>query len=375
MGRKKLAIIGASYLQKPLVLKAKQMGIYTVCFAWEEGAVCRDICDEFYPISITEKKEILNVCKRIGINGILSIASDVAVNTVNFVASRLNLVGNSLSSATLSTNKFKMRNAFYNSGIPVPNFIQLDAGNLKHEASGLKFPLIVKPVDRSGSRGITVVNEYKELEEAVEYALQESFIKRVIIEEFIQGNEISVETISINGHHEIVAYTDKITSGFPHFVELEHHQPSKYCNSFLLESINEVVLRGLKSLEIKNGASHCELILTKENEVYLTEIGARMGGDFIGSDLVYLSTGFDYLKAVIMIALGQEVEVEPRVKNYCSGIYFYSSETKHIKKYLSSKNEQILRSEMNSDGLKKLRQSSDRAGYFIYKSNQKFVIE
>ena len=79
---KRLAIIGASYLQRPLVLRAKEMGIYTICFAWEQGAVCKDLCDLFYPISITEKDEILALCRKEQIDGICTIASDVAAPTV-----------------------------------------------------------------------------------------------------------------------------------------------------------------------------------------------------------------------------------------------------------------------------------------------------
>ena len=80
--QKKLAIIGASYLQEPLVRKAKEMGLYTICFAWAEGAVCSEVCDKFYDISIVEKEQILEICQKEKINGIATIASDVAAPTV-----------------------------------------------------------------------------------------------------------------------------------------------------------------------------------------------------------------------------------------------------------------------------------------------------
>ncbi len=84
--QKTLAIIGASYIQLPLVLKAKELGVQTICFAWEEGAVCKDVSDEFYPISIIEKEQILEVCRKEGIDGITTIATDVAVPTISYVA-------------------------------------------------------------------------------------------------------------------------------------------------------------------------------------------------------------------------------------------------------------------------------------------------
>lgn len=101
-----LAIIGASYLQRPLVEKAKEMGSRTICFAWAEGVVCRDLVDVFYPISIVEKEEILAVCLREQIDGICTIASDVAAPTVAYVAERMGLVGNSYAPSLRANNKW-----------------------------------------------------------------------------------------------------------------------------------------------------------------------------------------------------------------------------------------------------------------------------
>jgi hypothetical protein len=112
---KTLAIIGASYLQRPLVEKAKAMGLRTICFAWAEGAVCKDLVDVFYPISIVEKEQILDVCQKEHIDGICTIASDVAAPTVAYVAEQMGLVGNSYeASPTMSEfmipNEYEMLN-------------------------------------------------------------------------------------------------------------------------------------------------------------------------------------------------------------------------------------------------------------------------
>jgi len=367
---KKLAIIGAGYLQLPLVEKAKEMGIYTICFAWEKGAVCNEICDEFHPISITEKESILKVCKKLIIDGIASIASDVAVPTVNFVAANLNLKGNSIESGLLSTNKFMMRNAFNASNISIPNYVEISNLDNLEKIRFLNLPLIIKPVDRSGSKGITVVKSIKKIKHAVQYALNESFIKRAIVEEFISGEEISVEVISWKGRHHILAYTDKVTTGFPHFVELEHHQPSKYLNADIKSQIDKLVISGLDSLLIKNGASHVELIISSNHDIYVTEIGARMGGDFIGSDLVFLSTGYDYLKGVINISFG--IFNNPLLKeNQYSGVYFYSNCSSEVKNYILKGKSTIIKSELNKLKNTEIKESSDRSGYFIYQSNKR----
>ena len=119
---KTLAIIGASYLQRPLVRKAKDMGLRTICFAWEEGAVCRSEVDTFYPVSVVDKERILEICRSEKIDGITSIASDVVVPTIAYVANNLGLVGNTIESAAKSSNKFLMRLAFSKADVPCPAF-------------------------------------------------------------------------------------------------------------------------------------------------------------------------------------------------------------------------------------------------------------
>lgn len=150
---KKLAIIGASYLQEPIVKKAKQMGIYTICFAWADGATCAEICDKFYDISIIEKEQILEICKKEQIDGITTIASDTATLTVNYVASRMGLISNPDEYSEICTNKFKMRQCFMDADVPSPKFTLVDDEG-KYSIKGFRFPLIVKPTDRSGSRGL-----------------------------------------------------------------------------------------------------------------------------------------------------------------------------------------------------------------------------
>ncbi len=369
----KLAILGASYLQLPLVQKAKELGIETICFAWENGAVCKEHCDKFYPISITEKKEILERCKAEEIEGITSIATDVAVPTMSFIAKEMNLIGNSVHSVSLSTNKYLMREAFYRNELPVPRFLKTSDPQEIIQTEELKYPLIVKPVDRSGSLGITMINDREQLVQAIDYALKESFNNQAIIEEFIQGREISVETISWEGKHYVLAYTDKVTSGSPHFVELEHHQPSGLVDETNTKQIEKLVFDALNSLDIKFGASHAELIITNSGEVFVTEIGARMGGDFIGSDLVELSTGYDYLKGVIEIALGR-FQIPKTSKSQASGVYFYSSLSKIIKPFILNGNENIVKSSLSELVHTGLKQSADRAGYFIYCGDKKLLL-
>ena len=371
--KKKLAIIGASYLQLPLVNKAKEMKIETICFAWEEGAVCKDIADHFYPLSIIDKDEILKKCQEIGIDGITTIASDTAVVTVNFVASQMGLRSNPDDYSEVTTNKYKMRQCFMDNGVPSPKFTLVDDDN-HFQITGFKFPLIVKPTDRSGSRGVEKVLDPVQLEEAILRARRESFEHKAIIEEFVTGREISVESISYQGQHHILQITDKVTTGSPFFVELEHHQPSSLPED-VKQRVRKIVLCALDALHIKFGASHSELKITEDGDIRVIEIGARMGGDFIGSDLVKLSTGYDFLKGVIDVAFG-EFEEPQITQSKCSGVYFLCEETKGILPIIQNSKDypEIVRAEVTDPVLRKIEQSADRSGYFIYQSDKKFSL-
>lgn len=371
---KKIAIIGASYLQKPLVEKCKELGVYSICFAWKDGAVCKDLCDKFYPISTVNKDAIFKVCQEEKIDGITSIASDVATLTINYVAEKMGLVGNPDKYSQTATNKYLMRQCFMEHDIPSPKFC-LTEGQIPEILNFFSYPVIVKPTDRSGSRGVEKVLKREDLQVAIDRACNESFQKKAVIEEFVEGREISVESISFKGKHFVLQITDKVTTEAPFFVELEHHQPSSLPED-IKARVRTIVLNALDALHIQYGASHSELKITKEGDIRVIEIGARMGGDFIGSDLVKLSTGYDFLKGVIDVALGK-FEEPKLTQNKYSGVYFLCKDTESILPIIqnSEKYPEIVRAEVTDPVLRKIEQSADRSGYFIYNTcNKRFLI-
>lgn len=373
---KKIAIIGASYLQLPLVKKAKKMGLEVHCFAWAEGAVCKDLADYFYPISIIEKEEILEICQQVGIDGICTIASDVAAPTVAYVANKMNLVGNDFDAAVKANNKYQMREAFKEAGVPCPKYMMVSqeiihTEEIREVLKSLKYPIIVKPSDRSGSLGVTKVEDQDALYPAIELAIEKSFKHQAMVEEFIEGREISVEFISYNGIHYPLQITDKVTTGAPHFVELEHHQPSTLSDQ-MFSTIYAITNSALNALGLTNGASHSEYKITSDGRIAIMEIGGRMGGDFIGSDLVRLSTGYDFVKGVIDVALG--VFDEPvKTLNLCSGVYFLCKETEHLKETIENWNTNSLfvEGEITDTELHEVTCSADRSGYVIYQAETK----
>lgn len=367
--KNKLAIIGASYLQLPLILKAQELGIETHCFAWAEGAVCKEYSDFFYPISVTDKEKILDVCKKIQINGITTIATDLPGPTIAYVASELGLVGNSFQTALNTTNKGLMRDILKDAFIKVPGYQSISFPD--EFFNNLNYPLIVKPVDSSGSKGVGKINSFSEFLNAFEFAMQYSNIKKVIVEEFIEGDEVSVEGISFNNKHYFLAITDKVTTGEPHFVELSHHQPSQV-SQCIQEVILKTTMASLNALNIQYGASHSEIKIDKDNNVYVIEIGARMGGDFIGSHLVELSTGYDYMQSVINIALNiyKPEDIQNKFLNY-SGVYFLCKENERLLPYFENESYFDVDKRIFNTELLKIKNSNERSGYLIYKSSEK----
>lgn len=376
---KKLAIIGASYLQEPLVRKAKEMGLYTICFAWREGSTCAEICDSFHDISIVEKERILQICQNEKIDGVATIASDVAAPTVAYIANRMGLTGNDYEAAVRANNKFLMREAFLKNGVPCPQYMMLTQRDLSEETVidkvvGFHYPLIVKPSDRSGSLGVSKVETPEELYHAVKNAIKVSFKKEAMIEEYIEGREISVEFISYNGKHYPLQITDKVTTEAPHFVELEHHQPSTL-SSEMYDKIYGITQNALNALGLTNGASHSEYKITADGRIAIMEIGGRMGGDFIGSDLVFLSTGYDFVRGVIEVALGLFQEPVKTIHKY-AGVYFLCKETEQIKPFIEMKDQhpEIVDAAITDAELHEVTCSAERSGYFIYQSEHKMSI-
>lgn len=316
---KKLAIIGASYLQVPLIETAMDLGIETHVFAWEDGALGKDLCNYFYPISITEKDRILQQCEAIPVDGIISIGSDLAMPSVNYVAEKMNLTGNSAECTFLTTNKYAMRQRLSAHKLPCPGYHKADPASTDLSRN-LSYPIIVKPTDRSGSRGVTKINAGENIKNALERAFSESLVNEAIVEEFIEGREISVEMVSWQGSHHFITCTDKVSTGEPYFVEIGHHVPANLVPDIEARVI-ALVKEALTVLGVTYGASHSEILITPGGGIFIIEIAARMGGDNIGSDLVKLYTGYDFVKGVIEIALGEFTHPEMKLLKHAGIIY------------------------------------------------------
>lgn len=365
---KKLAIIGANDAITILINKAKELGYETHVFAWQCGAPGEKAADYFYPISIDKKDEILEKCREIGICGVCSITSDFASPTVSYVARGLGLPANPERTDLVARNKYEMRKAFSEyGGIYTPKFIEADLSFNIADVSNFHFPVIVKPTDRWSSKGITRVEKAEYLKDAVSVAVNESFNKKAIIEEYMEGPEYSAECIVYKGDAKVLAFTKKTTTGNPHYIETGHRQPSDIpINN--QEEITEIVKRALKALDIANGAAHAEFRILDDGNIGFMEIGARMGGDCIGTDLTPISTGMDYVRMVIDIACGNEPCFDVVTRPQPVEIRFIISEN-DIEEFKRIDPSLIIRrSEFDTSFGIEVKDSSARHGYYIIKS-------
>ena len=374
---KKIVIIGANAFQYPLIKKAKDRGYETHVFAWEDGAVGKDIADYFYPISIAEKEEILEKCREIKPDAVCTIASDLASKTVCFLTEKMGLCGNTLHCSEVATDKHLMRNAFAANNVPSPKSM-LVTKDTDLSLLQADYPVIVKPADRSGSRGITKVEKKEDLAMAVERAMADSFEKHVLVEEFAEGQEYSVEFISYQGVHHYLTTTKKFTTGAPGFVETGHVQPAGL-DKETEEKVVREVKNALDALEITNGASHSELKIDNDGNIKFIEIGARMGGDCIGSDLVELSTGFDFVGGVLDVALGTKPNVQKRENSAFAFIRFLFSgeDEKMLAKLKEEHPEWLVREFRETDEAPEsvvVTNSADRVGFFIASAENSDVL-
>ena len=364
--RYKLAIIGASSGQLPLVRKAKEMGIYSICFAWDKGAVCKDECDEFYPISIYDIDEIVNVCRNIGVNGVVSTASEETAMVVSEVAYRLNLNCNTPDIMRRIQNKGLVRIMTQNiTGLSKPTVWS------SSDTEDIKYPCVVKPVKGSAKRGVTFCRTADHLQEAIRYAASTN--QDVIVEEFIEGDEFAIESLSYHGIHQVVQITRKVNTGIPHFVEMELHQSPELWNLLHLD-ITKIIPQILDSIGFTNGASHIEIKINN-GKFYLIEINPRGAGDRTDT-LIPISTNCDFIGEMIKIALDCFKEISIAHNAY-SGILFLSSQNNRILKYFNDVDYDWLYERKlwtKGTALTESTSNYERDGYIIYKSSKPLTL-
>lgn len=373
---KKIMILGASILQLPAIEKAKQLGLSVVVVDMNPNAVGFNVQGvESEVISTNDIPKVLEAAKKHKIDGIMTLASDLPMRTVATVAKELGLVGISEDTAIKATNKAEMRAALKKKSVPMPLFYRVS--NKMEYLQAVDFirkagcNCIVKPADNSGSRGIVLLPDFEleTINNAFDYSSSASRSGDLMVEEFMEGPEVSVETLSIDGDCHVIQITDKVTTGAPYFVELGHSQPSQLPKD-IQERIAEVAIAANEAIGIKNGPSHVEIKVTKDGPK-IVELGARLGGDCIATHLVPLSTGVDMVESCIKIALSEHVDIEPVFSKGSAIRYFRTSKgkIKSINGIEKAKNTtrviQVSIVKGEGESVDVIKSSTDRVGFVI----------
>lgn len=305
--KKRVLVVGASLLQTPIIKKAKELGYFVMAVDADPKAYGFSYVDEYCIIDIKDKEKCLEYAKFRKIDGILTGATDYPIETISYVAEKMGLNAIPLDIAKRVKNKNEIRKVVKNPD----GFIHFEISSINdiEKLKDVKYPLIVKPCDGSGSRGITKVLAFEKLKDAVKFAIDKSTSKRAVVETFLCGKEYGVESVIVDGEPYPLVIMDKEMTEGEIFAELGHATPSSLPLD-IQEKIREYVKKAIKDIGLTTGACNMDLIVTDDGEILLCDVGARMGGNLIGSHIVPLSTGIDYIGLLVRQAVGEKVSLD-----------------------------------------------------------------
>ena len=320
---KKMMILGASALQVPAIKKAKEMGYEIILVDYDPDAVGFELADVKLVVSTLDQEEVLKQARIYKPDVVITSTSDGPVRTAAYVNEKLGKQPDlSYEDSLCATIKSYMRERLKECHVPIPQyFVVSNEKEFQNAVQALQGDMIVKPADNAGSRGVVLIKKDAESGKTqpedtlavYEYSKSNSRNGVVMVEEFMEGEEVSVEAMTVNGETTVVTITDKLTTPPPYFVELGHTEPSRH-PAKLQEQIREITKQAVAAIRLQNGPSHTEVKLTK-NGPKIVELAARLGGDFITSRLVPLSTGVDMVGNSVILATGGQIELAKKVKH------------------------------------------------------------
>lgn len=374
--RKKMMILGASALQLPAIRKAKELGYQIILVDYDENAVGFPLADVKLVVSTLDKEEVYRQALHYRPDVVITSTSDGPVRTAAYVNEKLGKQPDlSYEDSLCATVKSYMRERLKENNVPIPAYyVVRNYEEFRTAVKELKGSCIVKPADNAGSRGVVSLDELEkkteeELRHTYEYSKGNSRNGVVMVEEFMQGPEVSVEAMTVNGETTVITITDKYITPPPYFVEIAHSEPSSL-DMEIQERIRNVALQAISAIRLKNGPSHTEIKVTGEGPK-IVELAARLGGDFITSKLVPLSTGVDMIGASILLAIGEGVELKHKW-NRGAAIHFIQGREGIIKSITIDEEihslkgvEEVVVDKKAGDIVQGTKSSNDRLGHII----------
>ena len=304
--RKRVMILGASRYYVRSIIAAQELGCEVLVTDKNPGAEGFQYADRYEVMDISDIEGSLSVAQKHTINGVVAV-NDFGVRTAAAIAEQMNLISITPKVAELVTNKASMRKKWQEAGFPFVKFrVVKSIEEARMAIKELdKWPLIIKPADSrgGGSRGVSIIQNGEELKPALKFAQSFYDDRSVVIEEFFEGIEHSVETITYEGKTYILAISDKEKTLPPYRVDKSVIYPTVFTGSELHE-IQELGRQAVQAMGIDVGAAHIEMCSTEKGP-RLFEIGARCGGGGTPDPIVPFVTGIEMFKEVVRIALGE----------------------------------------------------------------------
>ena len=301
--KKTLMVIGAGKYQLPVIIKAKEMGLKVLATDLNPKAQGFEYADFYKVVDVKDAETNLEIAKEFAVDGVISIVSELSITTVAHIVEQLGLPGLQYEAAVAATNKAIMRTKFLEAGLSSPSFFKVKT---KEEATTaaleLGLPVVMKPTDNSGSRGVTKVEKLADLEFSWGLAKENSRSGDIIVEQFLEGTEMTIEALSYKKEHQILAMSSKKRIPFPYCVSIDLTYPPPFSEETLV-AVRELVISALDAIGIDVGPTHSEVIITEKGPVLL-EIAARGGGFGVFSEVIPLVSGVDVVKECINLALG-----------------------------------------------------------------------
>lgn len=377
--QKKIMILGASALQVPAIKKAKELGYQIILVDYDENAVGFALADVKLVVSTLDQEEVYRQALIYQPDVVMTSTSDGPVRTAAYVNEKLGKRPDlSYENALCATIKSKMRDRLRECGVPIPEYYAaVDYESFSEAVDKLDGNCIVKPADNAGSRGVVQLEPMGLLKRPDEikdrtyrYSLGNSRNGTVMVEEYMHGPEVSVEIMVIEGEPHILSITDKYITPPPYFVELAHCEPSRL-DAKTQGQIRRVAAQAVRAIGIENAPAHVEIKVTEEGPK-IVELAARLGGDFITSKLVPLSTGIDMVGASVLLTTGEAPDLTPRWSRSAAIHFLHTGREGVITRitvpdalYEQEGVEEISLYKKSGDRVQEAKSSNDRLGHVI----------
>ncbi|MFP4364916.1 MAG: ATP-grasp domain-containing protein [Spirochaetia bacterium] len=314
-----LLILGAGVMQIPAIKAARRMGLKVCCADGNSDAPGRGLADVFGHIDLKDLHGLTDFAAANKAEGVFTAGTDFSTS-VAWIAEKLGLPGIPYKTALHAKDKLLMRKRLAEAGIPVPRFYSSsDDSAVKEEfwSAGLLFPVVVKPADSMGARGVRTASAITELQHAVQEARSFSFSKRVIVEEYITGPEFSIDALIYENNVYECGFADRHIYFPPHFIELGHTIPTNL-SADKRKEVFSVFAQAVTALGIHTGAAKGDVFLT-ENGPMIGEIAARLSGGFMSGWSFPIASGVDLTSAAIRIALGfPPGDIQQKKQHFCA---------------------------------------------------------